>query len=97
MLVTLRNGLQYYVLIGTGMGGYSEDVLARRCGNHTGWLTMTHYTDDLEYLEHEVDPYFEKPDYFDRDELWDIVSVATVSKPSELCASSRYRTVWERK
>lgn len=100
MLVTLRNKEQYYVMLNTGFYSKANDILLKRYGkSEIGWMSLADYTDTLEYHSDPDDIFadllpFERTQELDR--MWDIVSVAAVHGPTDLCITDRYETIWHR-
>lgn len=93
MLVTLRNGETYYVMLNTGLPGRMNDVLVHRVGDDTGWMTLRNYAEDM---THHDDPDDIFPATPEEDRMWDIVQVDACRFASDLCTRKHYRTIWKR-
>lgn len=94
MLVTLRNGNAYYVMLGTGLGGEQENVLIHKVGKDTGWMSLRNYDDNL--LFHDIDDGILPVNSEEEDREWDIVRVDVCSQAASLCCPSQYRVAWQR-
>lgn len=93
MIVTLRNGDPYMVLLGTGMTGNMEDVLIHKVGNDIGWMPLCEYADDLTF--HDSDEDF-LPSTPEEDLEWDIIRVEAAREAAYIGLRKHYRTIWER-
>ena len=97
MMVTLRNGGRYYILLNTGMLGEMNDVLVRRSGDDLGWMPLRNYSEDLLFHDDDPDPVLDDslfPDETDRE--WDIMEVHAVNEPCYIGIRSRYKLRWKR-
>lgn len=94
MLVTLRNGNTYYVMLNTGLGGEMENVLVHKVGKDTGWMSLRNYDDNL--LFHDIDDGILPVNSEEEDREWDIVRIDAVSQAASLYCPSQYRVVWQR-
>lgn len=96
MMVTLRNGGTFYILLNTGMLGEMNDVLVRRSGNDMGWMPLRNYSEDLRHHDAPGHIFDEDllPDETDRD--WDIMEVYAVKAPCYIGIRSRYKLHWKR-
>jgi len=97
MLVALRNGSEYYVMLGARIDGIT-DLLVSRYEDHTlGHISLDDYDDDMHY--HYNYPY--GGDFLDKyhnpenDPQWDIVRVDSVSCAVELFARHNYKSIWQ--
>lgn len=95
MLVTLRNGESYYVMLNACPSFLNqEDLLVHKVGDDTGWMPLCDYSEDMTYHDSQdsdivpVDP--------DDDPNWDIMQVDTCTSAAYLFRSHRYTTVWKR-
>ena len=95
MIVTLRNGESYHVLLHTGFGGTQEDVLVHKVGMDTGWMPLCQYDEDLKYHDTDADSIVPYDPETDPD--WDIMQVKAVREAAYVLTSRHFKTVWERK
>ena len=100
MLVTLRNKEQYYVMLNTGLCYKANDILLKRYGKtEMGWMPLAEYTDTLEFCSGPDDIFAEVLPFettHEMDRQWDIVQVASVFEPTDLCIPDRYKPIWTR-
>lgn len=94
MLVTLRNNNAYYVMLNTGLPSDHADVLVRKVGHDTGWMSLRYYDEDMTYHDNPNDIFSPTPE---EDRMWDIMKVESTDAPGHICMRHYYRTVWERK
>lgn len=94
MLVTIRNGDNYYVTLNTGLGGKQENVLVHKVGKDTGCLSLRCY--DVNLLFHDIDDGILPLNSEEDDREWDIVKVEACSWAASLYCPNQYRVVWER-
>lgn len=95
MMVTLRNGTHYMVLLSTGMTGDMEDVLIRKVGSDTSWMPLSDYDDDLTFSDSEPDDIFDLVETND-DAEWDIMTVSSVRQAAYIGLPLYYKTIWTR-
>lgn len=95
MIVTLRNGETYHVLLHTGFGGRQEDVLVHKVGTDTGWMPLCQYDDDMKFHDDYDDAIF--PGDPEDDPYWDIMQVQAVREAAYVLTSRHFKTIWERK
>lgn len=95
MRVTLRNGRTYYVMLSTDLAHDQKDVLVRKVGDGTGWMSLCQYDSDMCYHEEPDDTLPSIPEKNDR--MWDIVKVESVRKAGSLFMPQDYLIIWERK
>ena len=93
MIVTLRNGDPYMVLLNTGMPGDMEDVLIHKVGNDIGWMPLSEYADDLTFHDPDDDIFPSDPE---NDPEWDIIRVEAAREAAYLGIRKHYKTIWER-
>lgn len=93
MLVTLRNGETYYVMLNTGLLGNQENVLVNKVGHNTGWMSLRDYAEDM--TNHD-DPDSIFPSTPEEDRLWDIMKVEATVGAGYLCMRHYYKTIWTR-
>ena len=98
MLVTLRTGDEYYVMLNTGSFiSREKDILLKRYSKEEmGWLSLDNYADDLTNHTDPDDMFAEFATPED-DAKWDIVKVSAANKPADLCIPDRYKIIWIRK
>lgn len=98
MLVTLRNGNEYYVTLNTGSFISRENnILLRRYEDgRMGWLSLDNYADDLT-LHNELNDTFTGSSTPEEDAKWDIMKVSAANKPTDMYIQDYYKTVWTRK
>lgn len=95
MIVTLRNGESYYVMLNTGFTwSDQQDVLVHKVLHETGWMPLARYTDDLDYHD-DPDSFFPSSSEED-DKLWDIVQVDACREAVYLFQANNYHTIWTR-
>ena len=73
MIVTLRNGEYYYVMLNATHPVPGSDILVHRYGNSIGWMPLSNYDDDMHYHD-DPDGVF-PPGTQEEQANWDIVKV----------------------
>ena len=93
MLVTLRNGYTYYVMLNTGLPFDQANLLIRNVGNEHGWMPLPYYAEDMTCLG---DPEDLLPSTPEENRKWDIMQVASTNSASHICQRQHYNTIWIR-
>lgn len=95
MIVSLRNGESYYVMLNTGFTWHDQnDVLVHKVVYETGWMPLCQYNEDLTYHD---DPDSILPSASEEeDRLWDIVQVDACREAVYLFQPNHYHTIWTR-
>ena len=94
MIVTLRNGENYYVMLNTGLFFKREqDILIHKVGRDMGWMSLSNYREDL---THHSDPDDIFPLTPEEDRMWDIVQVESCNSPCHICTGNHYVITWKR-
>lgn len=95
MIVTLRNGETYHVLLHTGFGGEQENVLVHKIGTDTGWMPLRPYDEDMKYHDNDNESIFTNDPKDDPN--WDIMQVEAVREAAYVLTGRHFKTIWERK
>ena len=92
MTVVLRNGDRYIVMLGTGMGGMSEDIIWKPniLSSHFGsWMPLCYYDDNLRLERNGME--FERE--FDIVEVWRHNGPVNIGNTHGFDASMMYKGV----